>query len=97
MKLPIRSLALSVFGALAALSVGCAHAPAVDNPKETRKALPQQVLVTGSHIPTRVDPSTGLATTSSGVRTYDRGEINSTGRQTDIGAALRALDPSISR
>jgi hypothetical protein len=96
-KLPIRPLTLSVFGALTGLYVGCAHAPPpVDDTKEAKKALPQQgVLVTGSHIPQRVDTSTGLPTTTSPARIYSRSQIDSTGRQADVAAALRTLDPSI--
>jgi len=96
MKLPIRPLTLSVFGALTGLYVGCAHAPPpVGDTKEAKKALPEQVLVTGSHIPQRVDLSTGLPTTTSPARIYSRNQIDSTGRQADVAAALRTLDPSI--
>jgi hypothetical protein len=96
MKLLVRPLTLSVFGALTGLYVGCAHVPPpVDDTKEAKKALPQAVLVTGSHIPQRVDPTTGLPTTTSPVRIYSRNQIDSTGRQTDLAAALRTLDSSI--
>ncbi len=96
MTLPIRSLTLSLFGAVTGLYVGCAHAPSAgDDTKETKKAAPQRVLVTGLHIPQRVDPSTGQPMTTSPVRTYSRSEIDSTGRQADVAAALRTLDPSI--
>jgi hypothetical protein len=51
--------------------------------------------LTGSNIPQRLDPSTGLPMTTSVVRSYSRNEIDSTGRQTDVAAALRTLDPSV--
>ena len=106
MKLPASSLTLTFIGALAGMQVACAHAPArvedqaqapgrVEGQAQAKNAAPQRVLVTGSHIAQRVDPSTGLPMTTSPVRIYTRGQIDDTGRQTDLGAALRTLDPSI--
>jgi hypothetical protein len=96
MKSPVRSLALALLGTLSGLQVACAHAPArTDDQAQVKKAPPQRVLVTGSRIPQRVDPSTGLPVTFAPVRIYSRDQINDTGRQTDLGAALRTLDPGI--
>ena len=106
MKLPVSSLTLTFIGALAWMQVACAHAPAsmedqaqapgrVEGQAQAKNAPPQRVFVTGSHIAQRVDPSTGLPMTTSPVRIYTRGQIDDTGRQTDLGAALRTLDPSI--
>ncbi len=106
MKLPASSLTLTFIGALAGMQVACAHAPArvedqaqapgrVEGQAQAKNAPPQRVFVTGSHIAQRVDPSTGLPMTTSPVRIYTRGQIDDTGRQTDLGAALRTLDPSI--
>ncbi|SRR6266478_729273 len=96
MKLPVRSLTLSLLGALTGLQIGCAHAPArVEDQAQAKSAPPQRVFVTGSHIAQRVDPRTGLPMTTSPVRIYSRDQIDDTGRQTDLGAALRTLDPSI--
>ena len=106
MKLPVSSLTLTFIGALAGMQVACAHAPArveeqaqapgrVEGQAQAKNAPPQKVFVTGSHIAQRVDPSTGLPMTTSPVRIYTRNQIDDTGRQTDLGAALRTLDPSI--
>jgi hypothetical protein len=46
-------------------------------------------------IPQRVDPSTGLPATVSPAWIYSRNQLTETGRQPDLGAALRSLDPSI--
>lgn len=98
MKSPVRSLTLALLGALTGLQVACAHAPAlVEDKTQAKKATPQRVYVTGSHIAQRVDPSTGLPATFDPVRTYSRDEIDDTGKQTDLGAALRSLDPAITR
>jgi hypothetical protein len=106
MKLPVSSLTLTFIGALAGMQVACAHAPArvedqaqapghLEGQAQAKSAAPQRVFVTGSHIAQRVDPSTGLPLTISPVRIYTRGQIEDTGRQSDVGAALRTLDPSI--
>jgi len=96
MKLRLRSLTFASLGALTGLQIACAHAPArVEDQAPAKAATPQKVFVTGSHVAQRVDPSSGLPATTSPVRIYSRTEIDDTGRQTDLGAALRTLDPSI--
>jgi len=96
MKLPVRSLTLALLGAVAGVQVACAHAPArAEDETKAKDALAQRVFVTGSHIAQKVDPRTGLPATTSPVRIYSRDQINDTGRQTDLGAALRTLDPSV--
>ncbi|GEJ59248.1 hypothetical protein [Anaeromyxobacter diazotrophicus] len=84
------------FGAVVALTAACAHdtqatarAPAVE-----RTSAP--VFVTGSRLP---QPGSGacqptLATTDP-LRVYCREKLDQTGRDGDLGATLRALDPSI--
>jgi len=52
--------------------------------------------VTGSHIAQRVDPTTGMPLTISPVRIYSRNQLLDTGRQGNLAAAMRAVDPSIS-
>lgn len=52
------------------------------------------MFVTGSHIPQRVDPVSGLPQTISPLKIYDRPQLDSTGRQYDLNTALRELDPA---
>jgi hypothetical protein len=62
-----------------------------------KTARPEQVYVTGSRIRQRVDLSSGLPATTSPVRIYSRDQIIETGREGDLGAALRTLDPGLPR
>jgi len=62
-----------------------------------KTAPPEQVYLTGSRIPQRVDPSSGLPATTSPVKIYSRDEVIGTGREGDLGAALRSLDPGLPR
>jgi hypothetical protein len=55
------------------------------------------VLVTGSRIPRCPEPGSQVAPTDAAMRTYSREDLQSTGRDTNLGDALRALDPSVSR
>ncbi len=88
-------LFLGPCAAAALLAAGCAHAPvpAQDQGEEAAAAGP--VLVTGSHIPRRVEARGGLPATSSPVRVYSRTELDRTGRDGDLRAALQKLDPSL--
>ena len=96
MKLPVPLLTLALLGAVAGVQVACAHAPTrVEDQAQAKNAPPQKVFVTGSRIAQRVDPSTGLPATISPVRIYSRNQIDETGRQADLGAAIRTLDPSV--
>ena len=96
MKIRRPSLAAVSLGVLAASSIACAHAPAPVEARRTEKAAaPEKVFVTGSHVAQRVDPTTGMPLTTSTVRIYSRNQLVETGRQTDMGAALRAADPSL--
>lgn len=86
---------------LAAAGLACAHAPASTSVAKTSTAATaakveknQRVVVTGSHIPARVDPVTGLPQTTSPVKVYSRQQIDDTGRPNDLNATLRNLDPS---
>jgi hypothetical protein len=89
----MRRLSRLLVGAslIALAGVGCAHTStaAAKEDKATEK-----VVVTGSHIPRRVDLRSGLPATISPMRVYTRQQLNDTGRPYDPQAALRALDPS---
>ena len=96
MKIRRRSLGAVSLGVLTATSIACAHAPVPVEARRTEKAAaPEKVFVTGSHVAQRVDPTTGMPLTTSTVRIYSRNQLVETGRQTDMGAALRAADPSL--
>ena len=90
--------------AVASLTLACAHAAPAGEPatgSQPATAPPQAVavaprLVTGSHIPQRVDPCAGLPATTDNLRIYCRERILQTGKDGDLGAALRELDPSLS-
>jgi hypothetical protein len=74
----------------AALLLGaCAHAPAAGT-----KPPADKVFVTGSHIAQRLDAD-GRPRTMSAVRVYTREQLAGTGRQGDLGQALRTLDPGL--
>ena len=95
MRIPSRSL-VGVF--LGTALVACAHAPAPMGAQRGQKtAPPEQVYVTGSRIRQRVDPSSGLPATTSPVKIYSRDQVIGTGREGDLGAALRTLDPGLPR
>lgn len=92
----LRSLLAASLGIV--MAAGCAHAPAnsKDRAAAVKVAKPEMMIVTGSHIPQRVDPATGLAaSTFSPVRVFSRQQLTDTGRQYDNAAALRELDPSL--
>jgi hypothetical protein len=92
----VRTLRSALLGGLIAFQISCMHSPArLDDQAQAKVATPQRVVVTGSRIPQRVDASTGLPATASPVRIYSRDQLYDTGRQTDLGAALRTLDPSL--
>ena len=74
------------------LAAGCAHAPG--DRTALKEARPQTAIVTGSHIPQRVDVASGTPATFSSVRIYGRQQLLDTGRPGDTGTALRELDPS---
>ncbi len=77
---------------LAVAAVGCAHVPSAESPAKT---TPEKfVAVTGSHLPQRVDPRTGLPETASPVRIYTRQDLAGTGLA-DTAAALRTLEPAL--
>ena len=77
---------------LSAMSAACAHAPASAT-REQKTAATEMVFVTGSHIRQRVDPATGGVRTTFPVRIYSREQLDGTGRQSDLAAALRVLSP----
>lgn len=82
--------------AMALLGAACAHVPASTD--EAKPAAPrhEKVFVTGSHIAQRVDPRTGAPPTDPFLRIYSREQLLGTRRQSDLGDALRSLDPGVS-
>jgi hypothetical protein len=95
MKIDWRS---SMLGILPAMALACAHAPAPANGEAGVKSEAyEKVVVTGSRIPQRVDRSSGRLRSTSPIRIYSREELDRTGRQYDLRAALGDLDPSFSR
>jgi hypothetical protein len=94
MRTHLRWLVGASLIALVGVATGCAHTPASSLAQE-EKPKTQRVLVTGSRIPRTVDERTGLPATISPVRIYTRDQLSDTGRAYHPGAALRALDPSI--
>jgi hypothetical protein len=91
-------VARALLGVLTVLGVACAHAPASSAATGAQGAAQgaqaEKILVTGSHIPRRVDLTSSVPQTVSPVRIYSREQIDGTGRQSDLRAALRELDPS---
>ena len=94
MRIQSRWLVGASLIALAGLATGCAHTPASSLAQEEKPKM-ERVVVTGSRIPRMVDQRTGLPSTISPVRVYTRNQLTNTGRADDAGAALRALDPSL--
>jgi hypothetical protein len=69
-------------------AAACAHA--------TPAPAPEPVVVTGSHLPQRVDLSTGLPATTSPVTVWTPQDLQRTGKAPDdVAGALRDLDPSV--
>jgi hypothetical protein len=82
-------LRFSFLGAVLAAGA-CAHAPmGPDGLAEAEQ--PRRVIVTGSHIPQRVDPRTGLPATTAPVRIWSREDLDRTGTD-NLGVALSKLD-----
>jgi hypothetical protein len=84
--------------------LGCAHAgagPRAPEPQVASRAeqptpeRPVRVTVTGSRIPYHVDRGSNELPTDAPVRVYTRDSLNTTGRDGNVGDALRALDPSV--
>ena len=79
--------------ATALVLVACAHAPLqVGTPAAHAREAPAAVVVTGSHIPQRVDLASGLPGTTSPLRVHTRQELDSTG-EPSTADALRRLTP----
>ncbi len=98
MRICWRPLERALLGVLTVMGFACAHAPASSAAQGARGAAQgaqaEKVFVTGSHIPRRVDLTSSVPQTISPVRIYSREQIDGTGRQYDLRAALRELDPS---
>ena len=98
MRVGWRLLGTASLGVLTAMDVACAHAPRSSDAQPALKNTgSERILVTGSHIPQRIDPASGPSRTISPVRVYTREQIDQTGRQYDLRAALGDLDASVSR
>jgi hypothetical protein len=93
MGVAMRRSSLAALLALPLALAACARAPV--RTSAGRAPAGERVLVTGSRIPQRVDPRSGLPATASPVRVYSREQLAATGRGADLRAALGALDPSI--
>jgi hypothetical protein len=91
MRISWRPLERALLGVLTVMGFACAHAPASSAAKGGQA---EKIFITGSHIPQRIDSTSGLPRTISPVRIYSREQIDQTGRQYDVRAALRELDPS---
>ena len=74
------------------LLVGCAHTTGATAAPAAGTEL---VVVTGSRIPQRIDPTSEHPATTSPVTVYSRQRLDQTGRDGNLGGALRDLDPSI--
>jgi hypothetical protein len=72
--------------------VGCAHAAPRAGPALAEAGRAPRVVVTGSHIPQRVDPASGLPATTSPVRIWSRQDLERTGTGPNLAAALSRLD-----
>jgi len=94
MRIHSRWLVGASLTALLGVATGCVHTPATPVAND-EKPKTERVLVTGSHIPRTVDLRTGLPSTNSPMRIYTRDQLVDTGRANGAGAALRALDPSL--
>src|SRR5437762_3476180 len=92
----MRRLSRLLIGAslVALVGTGCAHTSAAPAAQDTAT---EKVVVTGSHIRRTVDVRTGLPATIAPTRIYTRQQLSDTGRTFDTGAALRALDPSLTQ
>jgi hypothetical protein len=75
-----------------AVLVGCAHV--ADSTRSEQDDQPATMMVTGSHIPQRVDPATGLPMTAWPVRVYTRQDLGATGTS-GLAEGLQFLDPSL--
>ena len=87
-----RLLGAAAVAAIISAVPAFAQNPPPPNPAQSKV---ETVVVTGSRIPQRVDPASGLPQTISPVRIYSREQLDGTGRQYDLRAALGALDPSL--
>lgn len=90
MQKPARAL-LRATSAAMALAAACAHAPALPETSSTSQG-PEKMVITGSRIPQRVDPRTGLPPTMSPVNVYTREDLLRTGLQWNLAAALGRLE-----
>ncbi len=92
---PASSLLRRWLAAAALVSASCAHAPAVRQ-DAAAAGVPGEAeqFVTGSHLPRRLDER-GIPPTSSPARIYSRDDVIRTGHFSDLGRALRQLDPSL--
>jgi len=91
MKTPARMFLGASLGLAVLASAGCAHVPATAA-EETQK--PDRMVVTGSHIPQRVDPKTGRVASASSVQVFTREDLLRSGQSGNLGAALSQVNPS---
>lgn len=86
-----RAKRVLVAAALGLFVTGCAHAPSSSSGEAADLEGPTRRVITGSRIPQRVDPRTGVPPTVSPVTIYTREDLRATG-QPDLRAALLRLD-----
>ena len=91
MKRPWKTIPAALLAGIAAAVVGCAHTTTA---VPAASPEPTSMVVTGSRIPQPVDSRTGYPTTPSILRIYTQDDLDRSGR-TQVGPALRQLDPAI--
>ena len=92
---PAKTLAAVVAGLVL---TSCAHEAVRDDEGALGEAGGsgiERVVITGSHIPERVETRNGMPVTTSPVRIYSREELDRTGEATNLGTALSQLDPDV--
>lgn len=86
----------TALGTAVALTAACAHDTQATARAHVVERTAAPVFVTGSRLPQRVSDACRVnPATTDLVRIYCREEMDRTGRDGDLGATLRALDPSI--
>lgn len=92
---PLAGLLLAACATVPPRSAGPLRAAGAPLDVGAAPARPERMLVTGSRIPRRVDPRSGVPETFSPVSIHTREELLRTGVPGDFGVALRRLDASV--
>ena len=91
MRHPSEAFPAALLAGIAAAAVGCAHTTTA---LPSASPEPKSMVVTGSRISQPVDARTGYPTSPSILRIYTQDDLDKSGR-TQVGPALRQLDPAI--